>query len=167
MINNVDEAIEISENVIDYWTGLKNDNRMARRDFVLILAGKDEAVDATVLRFLPVMLYKRKKEKCIVVSAVRDEEFVKKHAAIDVNYRYVSEEKIAELCMLPSLFWLFDDIVIDSFIDAEDTDGFALCGEKGISKEDVISTGFLSLTYTPSEEQIEEARKYCMENRKT
>ena len=88
VVKIIDEkkAIEIAGNVIDFWTGLKNDNHMARRDFVLVLAGRDEAVDAIVLRFLPVMLYKRKKEKCIVVSAARDEEFVKKHEGSCFDY---------------------------------------------------------------------------------
>ncbi len=150
------KALDVAMIAVDFWTDFINENGIQSQDIILILVG-DEQIDSVTLKYLPVMLVEKKKRKCFVVSCNRDERFIRDNLAIDAFIKHVPKENIDSLRLIPSVYRLLDNIYFNSFVDVEDVDGFKLCGLKRITKENVIATGVLNLTYTPDDMHIDSA----------
>lgn len=141
--------------VAKFWMELQKKYDINNRDLILLMASNDTEINYYSVLFLNALKNEKNYDRLFIMADNENMEmFAKMHATVPFEFIKCTHEQSCDLRWMYSIYRFTDQLLINSFEYAADTDAMGLIGHRGLSKKDIVAIAFLKMEKVPAEDEI-------------
>ena len=143
------EALIASENGKNFWNKFIQEHNIKNKELIVILDNENEDINYYTVGYLkPLQDLKKYSKITCLSSKIEDESLIEKSEAENIYYHLISQKELSSLKALYRLYKFSAQIVINTFEETSDANGFRLVDD-AILEKDIVAIAILGLPSVP------------------
>lgn len=135
---------------VEFWNKILSFWNLKSNDLVVVLEEDEECYTDFTLQYLSELKKKRDLDRIfVIIKNELQRKSVYNNSTVSLQFYQASHEELEGLYSLLRLYKFTDRILVNSTIKMSGKDVKVLCGEKGITVQDIVAIGILGLDEVP------------------